>query len=82
MIVLVDDRVSRHVAGHDVHDMAAAGQLQALRQRLPFRSAGERVEVAHDVADAQGRTGGGRGMGRVQGSSRVRARARGRSAGP
>ena len=54
-VVFVVDGISRHGVGDDVHLVAAAGQLRTLREGLTLGAAGERVEVAHDVADAKRR---------------------------
>ena len=49
------DRKAGNGPGDDVDGVPAPGELGALREGLSLGAAFKRVEVAHDVADAQGR---------------------------
>ena len=52
-VLFIVDGISRHGLGDHMHGMPAADQLGTLREGLTFGTALKRMEVAHDVADAQ-----------------------------
>ena len=54
-VFFVADGISGDGLGDDVHGVPAAGELGTLGEGLTLGAAFEWVEVAHDVADAQGR---------------------------
>jgi hypothetical protein len=50
--LLLFDRIPGDGASHHMDFVSAAGEFSPLFQGLAFRAAGEGVEIAYDVADA------------------------------
>src|SRR5262245_65493477 len=53
VVILIVDRIAGNRAGDHMDVVPPSDQLQSLRQCLTLGTAGERVEVADDVADTQ-----------------------------